>query len=360
MKEAIVDPSLSVKVVDSPVPSPGHGEVLIKVVVSGTNPKDWKIPVWTNETSNTGDDIAGIVEDLGTGVVGIHKGDRVAGFHVMRTPSGSFAEFAIAPQYLVFPIPDAVTFEEASTIPLAAYTAAVALFDSLEYPSPWDKAAKRAAKDGPKRPLVVYGASTAVGAYGVKLAQFAGIHPIIAVGSKNSDFVVPFLNASKGDRIVDYKAYKTSEDLVAAIKDAVKKSGAPDGRAYDVFDGVSTTETVKLTSKAVAGLPDGNGRKPRVTVVLPNVSQEADPSVDVVLTAVGMVSGDAEEEKLFGLVWGRVLARGLAEGWFTPHPHEVVNGGLNGVGEALSALKDEKVHGKKLVVRIADTQGVKA
>jgi hypothetical protein len=35
MKEAIVDPSVSVKIIDSPVPVPGPGEVLIKVVVSG-------------------------------------------------------------------------------------------------------------------------------------------------------------------------------------------------------------------------------------------------------------------------------------------------------------------------------------
>jgi NADPH:quinone reductase len=37
MKEAIVDPSVSVKIIDSPVPVPGPGEVLIKVVISGTD-----------------------------------------------------------------------------------------------------------------------------------------------------------------------------------------------------------------------------------------------------------------------------------------------------------------------------------
>lgn len=35
MKEAIVDPTTTVKIVDSPIPKPGPGEILIKVIVSG-------------------------------------------------------------------------------------------------------------------------------------------------------------------------------------------------------------------------------------------------------------------------------------------------------------------------------------
>lgn len=360
MKEAIVDPSTSVKIIDSPVPVPGPGEVLIKVIVSGTNPKDWKLPFWTQKENNTGDDIAGIVTDFGEGVTGLHKGDKVAAFHVMMIPYGSFAEYAIAPQYLVFPIPEAISFEEAATVPLAAYTAAVALFYQLEYPSPWDKAAKLAAEKGTKRPLVVYGASTSVGAYAIKLAKFAGIHPIIAVGSKTSEFILPFLDESKGDSLVDYTAYEKQEDLAAAIKEAIKKGGIEDGRAYDVLDGVSTTQTVKLVTSAVAGSPDSSGRRPRVTTVLPDVEQEADPSVEIARTMVGQVHGDTEEEKLFGLIWGRVFTRGLAEGWFTPHPHEVAKGGLGGLEGALKGLREGTVRAKKMVIRIGETEGVEA
>lgn len=278
----------------------------------------------------------------------------------MRAPAGSFAEYAIAPQYLTFPIPEALSYEEAATIPLAAYTAAVALFHDLEFPSPWDKAAKKAGKEDTRRPLVIYGASTAVGAYGIKLAKFANIHPVIAVGSKNSDFVVPFLSPDKGDRLVDYTAYKTDAELVDAIKAAVKDAGIANGRAYDAYDCVSESKTVKLLADVVAGPPDGHGRKPRVTIVLPGIVAEPDKSVDVVVTSVGTVSGGAEHEKLLGLVWGQAFARGLAEGWFTPHPHQVVEGGLGGLEAALKGLRDGSVRGKKMVVRIADTEGVKA
>lgn len=44
MKEAIVSAGPSVKIVDSPIPKPGSDQVVTKVVFSGSNPKDWKVP----------------------------------------------------------------------------------------------------------------------------------------------------------------------------------------------------------------------------------------------------------------------------------------------------------------------------
>jgi NADPH:quinone reductase len=117
------------KIVDVPVPEPAEGQLLIKVVVSGTNPKDWKIPVWVPQMMpmNTGDDIAGYVEKIGSGVTDFKVGDRVAAFHEMMKPHGSFAEYAIAWEKSTFHIPEKTSFEEAATIPLAAMTAAVGL-----------------------------------------------------------------------------------------------------------------------------------------------------------------------------------------------------------------------------------------
>ncbi len=43
MKEALVSPDITVKVHDVPIPKPNADLVLIKVVVSGSNPKDWKV-----------------------------------------------------------------------------------------------------------------------------------------------------------------------------------------------------------------------------------------------------------------------------------------------------------------------------
>jgi NADPH2:quinone reductase len=41
MKEAIVKENLDVEIVDSPIPEPGPDQLVIQVVVSGSNPKDW-------------------------------------------------------------------------------------------------------------------------------------------------------------------------------------------------------------------------------------------------------------------------------------------------------------------------------
>lgn len=70
-------------IVDSPIPKPNDDQVVIKVVVSGSNPKDWKIPAWLDKKMNTGDDIAGIVHEVGANVTEFKPGDRVFAFHEM-------------------------------------------------------------------------------------------------------------------------------------------------------------------------------------------------------------------------------------------------------------------------------------
>ncbi|CVL11613.1 related to quinone reductase [Fusarium proliferatum] len=357
MKEAIVKKDTSVEIIDSPIPKPGPGDVLIKVIIAGTNPKDWKIPVWLGEDANTGDDIAGIVEAVGENVVGFNKGDRVAAFHEMRTPNGAFAEYATAPYYTTFHIPDSVSFEEAATIPLAAYTSVCALFQELEIPEPWSPLAKTETK----RPLLIYGASTATGAYGIKLAAAANVHPIIAVGSQRSAFIKPFLDESKGDALVDYTAHKTEEELVQAIQEAFKKGGAPDGRCWKAFDSVSEDSTVKTVTKAIAGPPDSTGRKPKVTNILMKKDVEgADPSVDIVVSMVGQVHDKDEKNKLLGVVWGAAFARGLREGWFTAHPYVVGKNGLEGLSDGLKDLKEGRTRAQKFLTVIGETPGVSA
>ncbi|KAL5329601.1 hypothetical protein ACEPPN_003115 [Leptodophora sp. 'Broadleaf-Isolate-01'] len=151
MKEVINHSGPRVVMRDSPIPEPDDDQVLIKVIVSGMNPKDWKAPelaqMYTEgpmyemvkpikDGLNQGDDIAGIVEKVGANVVEFKPGDRVAAFHKMVTPHGSYAEYAIAWGYTTFHLPKHTSFEEAATIPLAALTAAVVLYRELAYHVP--------------------------------------------------------------------------------------------------------------------------------------------------------------------------------------------------------------------------------
>lgn len=111
MKEAIVAKGPKVTIHDVPIPKPNADQVLIKVIVSGSNPKDWKRPHY-GEPQNSGDDIAGFVEEVGENITEFKKGDRVAAFHEMMTPAGSFAEYAIAWGYSTFHLPKKTSFEE--------------------------------------------------------------------------------------------------------------------------------------------------------------------------------------------------------------------------------------------------------
>lgn len=185
MKEAIVDTKGEVRIIDSPIPEPGDNEVLIKVVVSGSNPKDWKVeyrprpplppcryhlrltsrlppkvPMWMDLEHNSGDDIAGTIAALGCRVTTFAPGQRVAAFHVMRAPHGSYAEYAVAPAHTTFALPAHTSFEEAVALPLAAMTAAVGLFVRLGLPEPWTAGAEDGKREAGAGPLIVYGAAS--------------------------------------------------------------------------------------------------------------------------------------------------------------------------------------------------------
>jgi len=107
----LVLPGPRVQIVDSPIPEPQDGQVLIKVIVSGSNPKDWKVPEVFDTVINQGDDIAGIVVKVGGNVTEFKPGDRVAAFHEMMSPHGSYAEYSLAWSHTTFHIPERTSFE---------------------------------------------------------------------------------------------------------------------------------------------------------------------------------------------------------------------------------------------------------
>ncbi|KAJ4299720.1 hypothetical protein N0V90_004966 [Kalmusia sp. IMI 367209] len=337
MKEAIVSKGPIVKIVDSPIPQPGPDQLVIKVVVSGSNPKDWKIAEWLDKTMNAGDDIAGIVHSVGSNVWEFKPGDRVASFHEMLTPGGSFAEYAVAWPHTTFHIPNKTSFEDAATLPLAVMTAALGLHIRLGLDAPWVPNSKNA-----ETPLVVYGGASAVGAFAIKLAQRANIHPIIAVAGRGIPFVETLLDRSKGDTIVDYRGGDSA--VVSGIRTAL------DGKKLNyAFDAVSEHNSYINISEVLE--KDGH-----IALVLPGKKYEGIPdTVDKKITSVGEAH---KGDKDFAYVFFRYIARGLDEGWFKAHPAEVQSGGLKGVEAALKNLKEGRASAVKYVFRIADTPGV--
>ncbi|KAK5101330.1 hypothetical protein LTS08_004937 [Lithohypha guttulata] len=340
--------SVASKLVDIPEPDPSQlkpHQLIIKVHVSGSNPKDWKIPLLVPalNNSNSGDDIVGTVTAVGSSVTEFKAGDRVAAFHEMTKEFGSFAEYAVAWEHTTFMMPKNISDEEGATIPLAAMTAAVGLYTALELPEPWVRSGP--ARESCRGGVVVYGAASAVGAFAVKLLMKSDIHPIICVAGNGIEFVEGLIDRSKGDTIVDYR--KGGDAIVQGLREGVAK-GQTLRHAYDaVSDHGSYGYLCQVLDTKSGAL---------LTTVLPGKKYEGIPEgVTNVVTQVGSVHQDRNHD--FGYAWFRLFGQGLKEGWFKAHPYEVIKGGLNGVGEGLSRLQQGKVSATKMVFRVADTAG---
>ncbi|KAF9735018.1 hypothetical protein PMIN06_000788 [Paraphaeosphaeria minitans] len=351
-------PEVRVKITSAPIPEPSARQILIKVVVSGSNPKDWKVPEYADVYDgpdndslmakskagvNQGDDIAGIVESVGKDVIAFKKGDRVAAFHEMGAPGGSYAEYALAWEWTTFHVPASKPFEEAATIPLAALTATVALFRNLKLPTPWNPATA-------STPFIVYGASSAVGSFAIKLARNSNIHPIIAVAGKGTHYVETLLDRAKGDTVVDYR--NGAGEVIRQIRTHLQAGGfGPVRHGLDPGIGLASQ---KVLTEVVA--PDG-----AINLVLPSdfdvgSATKSTTSVGVVHNQEdGAYGADASD---LGLVTCRWFTKAWQAGTFEGHPFKVRAGGLEGVEQALRDLKEGKQSAVKYVFRIGDTPGL--
>lgn len=237
-------------------------------------------------------------------------------------------------------------------MPLAAMTAAVGLYSNLQLPLPWQPATTPV-------PLVIYGGSSAVGAFAIKLARRSNVHPLIAVAGKGMEFVETMLDRSRGDHLIDYRQGRAH--VVHGIQEALEKAGLSE--VHHAFDAISEHGSFQTISDAL-----GNGG--HITVVRPEedytaVSEELVTS----LTYVGMVhTGPLPLAQLksirylaptrgreFGQVFSTLFTTALREGWLSPHPFQIVPGGLNGVETALSRLRRGEASATKYVIRIQET-----
>lgn len=353
MKNLIVyydQDTLQTKLQDVPIPSPDPDEILIKVHFAGSNPKDFKhpLPKLYNNALNQGDDCAGTIAAFGSAVKSFQIGERVAGFHKMDTPNGTYAEYALCPEHTVFRIPDTMSFEEAATIPLTAFTAAVGLYRNLGLPAPWNRSDEHV-PGGKKVPLVINGASGAVGAFAVKLAKMnPRIGPIIATAGSSKSFV----ESLDPDAIVDYRSATIAEDIKKALGSAELRH---------VFDTNNTIQSVKYLTAAMAA----DGRY-SCTSELNDGQEEVLKAAGVwyEITFVGDVHGQPfpvgppvvkRGGELFGRVMSQMFEQALLDETLTGHPYEEIKGGLDGVLGALNELQHRKGGGNaKFVVRVAE------
>lgn len=221
-------------------------------------------------------------------------------------------------------------------------TSAVALYQHLRLPVPWQPATS-------PLPLVIYGGASAIGAYAIQLARRSNIHPIIAVAGRGIPFVEGLLDRSKGDAVIDYR--QGDDAVISGIRAALAAAGQDEVKA--AYDAVSENGSYVNLSRVIA--PGG-----KIALVLPAKKYPEIPdAVQQETLSVGEVHGTPKDQD-FGHVFFRLIEKGLRDGWFKPHPHVVVPGGLGGLQQALTDLKGGKASAVKYVVRIAETEGVTA
>ncbi|KAI0543343.1 GroES-like protein [Xylaria curta] len=342
-KQVIVQPSIdAIEIIDTPIPVPDNKEVVIKVAVAGSNPKDWKYPLWKNWPHNSGDDIAGIIHSVGKDVYEFKPGDRVAALHRAGKENGSYAEYSVAPDWTTFHIPEHVTFEEAATVPTAALTAAIALYVDMQLPPPYSSVGSTIDNTSA---IVIYGVTSAVGAFAAKLARLSGLHPIIGIAGRASGYAKTLV-----DYVVDYRLGEDA--IVTRVEEILMKEGLG-GKASHVFDAISEGGTLETTLRFLNA--DGG----IVSTVLPPSLFARDkenftypPGVTAINSAVPRVHSTHED---FGYIWSRFFGRLLADGRLKPHPFEVVPGGLHGVLTGLQKLRDGEASAIKFVYNIEDT-----
>ena len=184
------------RAVEVPRPSPGPGQLLIRVRRASVNPVDWKIasgklrllmPVTLPAIPCL--DIAGEVQELGAGVTGFEVG-AMAHARVGSFPGRGAAEFAVAGVHVAAPMPPGMSLEDAAAIPLAGLTALQGL-----------RAGGLPEAGAGQRALVV-GASGGVGHFGVQIARAAGAH-VTGVCSTRNAALVTSLGAHE---TIDYSA----------------------------------------------------------------------------------------------------------------------------------------------------------
>ena len=189
----------SLVVEDVPRPTPGQGEVLLRVKAAGVGPWDALIrsghSVLPQPLPLTlGSDVSGVVEELGAGVSQFQVGDAVFGATNGRF-TGGYAEYAVAAAAKLAKKPHRLGFIEAASVPVVACTA-------------WQMVFEHGAVDATKR-VLVHGAAGNVGAYAVQLAKRVAREVIATTPSSGLTYV-----RSLGvDHVIDVQTSRFEEGL---------------------------------------------------------------------------------------------------------------------------------------------------
>lgn len=191
------------------VPTPGPGEILVRIRAAGVNRPDvaqrrGTYPPPKGASDLPGLEAAGEVVALGEGVSRWRPGDMVTAL----TAGGGYAEYVAVHESNALPIPHGFTFTEAAAIPETFFTV-------------WHNVFQRGGlREG--ETFLVHGGSSGIGTAAIQLASAFGAYVLTTAGSAEKCEACLQLGA---DRAINYR----EEDFVRVAKDAT------DGKGVDVI-----------------------------------------------------------------------------------------------------------------------------
>jgi NADPH2:quinone reductase len=313
-------PPEALEIADLPRPRPGPGEALVEVRAAALNFFDTLIIAGRYQHKpdfpfSPAAEFAGVVGEIGPGVVEVAPGDRVCGYR----RDGAAREMVVVPARGLVRIPDGIDFERAAGLIVTNCTAIHALEDR--------------ARLAPGETLAVLGAAGGVGLAAVEIGKILGARAIACASSAEK---LAFARAHGADEIIDYER----ENLKERLRELTGGHGAD-----VVFDPVGG----RLAEPAVRGTA-WEGRYLVVGFAAGEIPRL--PLNHVLLRGCAVM----------GVGWGEFIRRnpnGIAaamkrvlewvrEGRLTAHVDGVYP--FDGVVEALRAIADRKVKGKIILV----------
>jgi len=222
---------------DRPRPSPGPGEVLIKVSAAGVNRPDvmqrlGRYPPPPGASDIPGLEVSGTIEEIGANVGRWRPGDSVCAL----LAGGGYAEYAVAPAPQCLTIPRGVSAIHAAAIPETTFTVWTNVFERGRLAS--------------GETILVHGGSSGIGTTAIQLAKARGARVYATAGTAEKCAACEALGA---ERAFDYRTI----DFVAAIKEATG------GRGVDVVLDMVGAEYVQRNLESLAM----NGRLVQIGVL---------------------------------------------------------------------------------------------
>jgi NADPH:quinone reductase-like Zn-dependent oxidoreductase len=353
----------------APFTPPGPHEIVVRNRAVAVNPVDRLlrtmgdiIEPWIKYPAVFGSDLAGEVVATGSAVHRFKVGDRVFGHAVgvekarNRPGEGAFQRYTLLQEHMAAPIPDAISYEQASVLPLALSTAATGLFQKDLLGLRWPTSS---VDQDTKETLIVWGGATSVGSNAIQLAVAAG-YDVIATSSPHNFDYVRRLGASLA---FDYRSETAIDDIISALR-GKRLAGAfaigigSTSACIDILGASTGKRSVANASAPVSldNIPAGRGRIFRLVPIL----------ITMLFTLLALNVRARRRGVTTGMIWGAALldneigpmiyrdfiGPALAEGRFIAAPEaQLVGEGLEMIPQALEQQR-KGVSARKLVVRL--------